>query len=115
MYRTVVRVTARVTFVGAVTTAVLVSGGPVYAGEPVRLAVNDLPTVISNLTNTVTTLLAAVATLFLTIGGFRRVTSGGDPAEVEKSNQALRSAAIGYALAVMSPVLLTLLKSIVGS
>ncbi|GAB3832824.1 hypothetical protein ACFPIJ_58205 [Dactylosporangium cerinum] len=111
MYRIVVRVVVTV----AVAAALLLVGGPAHAGEPVQLAVNDLPTVIKNLTNTLTTLLAAVATLFLTIGGFRRVTAGGDPAEVEKSNQALRSAAIGYALAVMAPVLLTLLKSIVGS
>lgn len=111
MYRIVVRVVVTV----VVTADLLLSGGPAFAGEPVVLAVYDLPTVISNITNTVTTLLAAVATLFLTIGGFRRVTAGGDPAEVEKSNQALRSAAIGYALAVLAPVLLTLLKSIVGS
>ncbi|MDG6104011.1 hypothetical protein Daura_23175 [Dactylosporangium aurantiacum] len=114
-----VRFAVRAVVVAAVTasvTAVFVgTGEPAFAGEPVPLAVYDLPTVISNLTNTVTTLLAAVATLFLTLGGFRRVTAGGDPAEVEKSNQALRSAAIGYALAVLAPVLLTLLKSIVGS
>lgn len=115
MYHTAVRAVAAVSVTVAVTAALVLAGGPAFAGEPVPLAVYDLPTVISNLTNTVTTLLAAVATLFLTIGGFRRVTAGGDPAEVEKSNQALRSAAIGYALAVLAPVLLTLLKGIVGS
>ncbi|MEU0561296.1 pilin [Dactylosporangium sp. NPDC006015] len=112
MFRTVVRVVVAVAVAAGL---LLLPGAPAYAADPVPLAVNDLPTVIANLTSTVTTLLAAVATLFLTIGGFRRVTSGGDPAEVEKSNQALRSAAIGYALAVLAPVLLTLLKGIVGS
>lgn len=112
MYRILVR--AGVTVVVAAG-FLLLPTGLAYASEPVQLAVNDLPTVISNLTKTVTGLLTAVATLFLTIGGFRRMTAGGDPAEVEKSNQALRSAAIGYALAVLAPVLLTLLKGIVGS
>lgn len=60
-------------------------------------------------------LLAGLATLFLTIGGVRYMLAGGDPSQVERAKSALRSAAIGYALAALSPVLVTILQSVVGS
>ena len=81
---------------------------------PVYLAANDLPTVISNLQKWVMGLLFAVATLFLILGGVYRVTAGGDPAQVEKSNTQFKNALIGYALAVLAPVLLEVVKSVVG-
>jgi hypothetical protein len=52
--------------------------------------------------------------LFLTIGGVRYVLAGGDPAEVERAKTAFRSAAIGYALAILAPVVVTVLRSLVG-
>lgn len=60
-------------------------------------------------------LLAGLATLFLTIGGVRYMLAGGDPSQIERAKSALRSAAIGYALAALSPVLVTILQSVVGS
>jgi type IV secretion system pilin len=55
---------------------------------------------------------AGLATLFLTIGGVRYLMAGGDPAEVEKAKTAFKSAAIGYALAALAPVVVTVLKSL---
>ena len=81
---------------------------------PVVLAANDLPTVIANLQKWVMGILAALATLFLVLGGVYRVTAGGDPAQVEKSNTQFKNALIGYALAVLAPVLLEVVKSVVG-
>ncbi|GAA0914378.1 pilin [Virgisporangium aurantiacum] len=83
---------------------------------PVHLlqAVNDLPTVIGNMTTWITGILAAVATLFLTIGGARYLMAGDDPSEVERAKGALKSAGIGYALALLAPVILTILKNILG-
>jgi hypothetical protein len=77
-------------------------------------AVNDLPTIVTNLRNWIMGLLAGLATLFLTIGGVRYLMAGGDPAQVERAKAAFRSAALGYALAVIAPVVLTILKSIIG-
>jgi succinate dehydrogenase/fumarate reductase cytochrome b subunit len=59
-------------------------------------------------------ILAALATLFLTIGGIRYLTAGGDPVQVEKAKTALKSAAIGYALAALAPVIVSILRSVVG-
>jgi hypothetical protein len=85
------------------------------AGAGPAAAVNDLPTIVGNIRNWIMGLLAALATLFLTIGGVRYLMAGGDPSEVERAKAAFRSAAIGYVLAVIAPVVLTVLKSIIGS
>ena len=73
-----------------------------------------LDSVIDGLRVWLVGLLAAVATLFLTIGGIRYITAGGDPMQVERAKTALKSAAIGYALAALAPLLVAVLRSIVG-
>ena len=78
------------------------------------LAAASINQVINNTTLWLVGILAGLATLFLTIGGVRYLAAGGDPAEVEKAKVALRSAAIGYALAILAPVIVTVLKSLVG-
>ena len=78
------------------------------------LAVAPVGQVIANITNWITGILAGLATLFLTIGGLRYLMAGGDPGEVERAKTALRSAAIGYGLAILAPVIVTVLKSLVG-
>ncbi|MFE7314019.1 pilin [Streptomyces sp. NPDC057555] len=96
-----------------VCTAALV-GVVSVANEPRGWAVASIPTVISNLRNWIIGILAALATLFLTFGGLRYLMAGGDPGEVESAKRALRAAAIGYALAVLAPALVTVLQGIVG-
>jgi hypothetical protein len=78
------------------------------------LAVASIDQVISNITKWITGILAGLATLFLTIGGLRYLMAGGDPGEVERAKTALCSAAIGYGLAILAPVIVTVLKSLVG-
>jgi Type IV secretion system pilin len=93
------------------------SGVPAVAGPDtptVMLAVNDLPTVINNLTTWVTGIIATIATLFLTIGGTRYLMAGGDPSEVERAKGSLKSAGIGYALALLAPIILKILNAALG-
>jgi hypothetical protein len=78
------------------------------------LAVADIPTVVGNLRNWLIGILAAIATLFLTIGGVRYVISGGNPGEIEKAKSAFKAAAVGYCLAVLAPIFMTVLQSLVG-
>src|SRR5690348_6865043 len=81
---------------------------------PVYLAANDLPTVIGNLQTWIMGILAAVATLFLVLAGVYYATAGGDPQQVDKAKGAFKNALIGYGLAVLAPVLLQVVKGIVG-
>ncbi|MCZ7375297.1 pilin [Micromonospora arida] len=85
------------------------------AGAPDLLAVNNLPTVINNLVVWIVGILVGVATLFLTYGGALYLMAGGDPGQVEKAKGALKGAATGYALAVLAPVLVTILRGILGT
>ncbi|GAA2456208.1 hypothetical protein GCM10010191_89440 [Actinomadura vinacea] len=74
----------------------------------------SLNQVITNLRNVIVSLLVGLATLFATIGGVRYILAGGDPGEVEAAKKTLRYAALGYGVAVLAPVLVKLLQSVVG-
>jgi hypothetical protein len=79
------------------------------------LAVASIPQVITNITNVVAGFLAGAATLSLTIGGLRHLMSAGDPGEVSAAKRAYKEAAFGYAIAVLAPALVALLKTVVGA
>lgn len=106
------------TSVATLVLLITTGAAPALAGpgptESVVLAVNDLPTVIDNLTGWITGIIATIATLFLTIGGTRYLMAGGDPGEVERAKGSLKSAGIGYALALLAPILLTILNKALG-
>jgi hypothetical protein len=89
-------------------------GTPAVVAAGHLLAAASIGQVISNTTVWIVGILAGLATLFLTIGGVRYLMAGGDPAEVEKAKTAFRSAGIGYALAILAPVVVTVLRSLVG-
>ena len=101
------------TFAAVAVTVLLVGvdAAPAWAQPPQPAS---LETVIDNLRVWIMGILAAVATLFLVIGGLRYITAGGDPSEIERAKGNLKSALLGYALAVLAPILLTILQSILG-
>jgi Type IV secretion system pilin len=112
-----VRATRRAGLLLTAAAAVLAVSSPASAAArsgPV-LAVKTLPEVISGLTGWVVGILAITATLFLTVGGLRYLIAGGDPGEVEKAKTALKSAAVGYALALLAPVIVDILKQVLGA
>ncbi|MGY2116035.1 pilin [Nocardia gipuzkoensis] len=84
--------------------------------EPQVLAIaSSLDQVLDNLRNWLIGILAALATVCLTVAGARYLIGAGDPAEMEKAKSAFRAACLGYALAMLAPVIVTVLKSIVGA
>lgn len=80
----------------------------------VTVAANTLPQVVANLQTWIMGILAAVATLFLVLAGVYWATAGGDPAQVDKAKGALKNALVGYGLAVLAPILLQVVRGIVG-
>jgi hypothetical protein len=83
-------------------------------GGPAVLAAKSLPAVIASLQKWVMGILGAVATLFLILAGVYYTTASGDPTQVDKAKGALKNALVGYGLAVLAPVLLGIVKDIVG-
>ncbi|MGV9764976.1 pilin [Micromonospora tulbaghiae] len=108
------RIIYRATAVAVAFLATVASSAPAYAPEPQILAAYPLPVIIGNITTWIVGLLVGVATLFLTIGGLRRLAAGGDPTEIEKANSAFKNALIGYALAVLAPILLAVVQGWIG-
>jgi hypothetical protein len=97
---------------GVVATVVVVWDAAAYAaaaGAPVPLAADSVEAVVNNIRTWLVTILVAVATLFLTVGGLRYLAANGDPGEVEKAKLALKSAALGYALAMLAPLFVTII------
>ena len=89
--------------------------GAAHASTTIILAAKNVGDVINSTTVWLVGILAGLATLFLTIGGVRYLMASGDPAEVQKAKIALRSAAIGYGLAVLAPIVVAILRSLTGS
>lgn len=82
---------------------------PAYAGTA------DINTVIDSIRNWVAGLLAALATLFLTVGGARYLTANGNPRAIEEGKSAIKSAVIGYALAALAPMFVSILERVLGT
>jgi hypothetical protein len=97
-----------------VTTLALATTVALIAAPAALAATNDLNQVIDNLRVWITGLLAALATLLLMIGGVRYLLASGDPGSHERAKGSIRAALIGYALALLAPVLVSIVQQIVG-
>ncbi|NYI91794.1 hypothetical protein HNR02_007098 [Amycolatopsis endophytica] len=94
----------------------LLTSGASARGDTVVLALaGSVEEVLNNIRNWLMGILAGLATVFLTIGGVRRVFGGGDPGEQEKAKEAFKAAGIGYVLAALAPLVVEVLKGIVGA
>jgi hypothetical protein len=99
--------------------AVVVLVVPVWTAHAqsvtVLAEVASVDQVLTNIRTWIMGILALLATVFLTIGGVRRVMAGGDPGEHEKAKDCFKAAAIGYSLAALAPLVVSVLKGIVGA
>ncbi len=86
----------------------------VLLAAPAYASTGDLTSVIDSIRNWVAGLLVALATLFLTVGGLRYLTAGGNPRAVEQGKEGIKSALIGYALAALAPLLVNILRRVIG-
>jgi Type IV secretion system pilin len=114
------RITTTLLAIPLTTAALLAASAlPAAAAPPgmaitTAAAVTSLNQVITNITIWIGGLLGGLATLLATIGGVRYLLANGDPGEVIKAKETLKYAAIGYGVAVLAPLLLTILKGFVG-
>src|SRR6266498_3942996 len=110
MKRTINRLSHGAAWTAATVALALFSASPAYADA----GTDRLNAILGNATAWLVGILAAVATLFLTVGGVRYVMAGGDPGEIEKAKGSFKSAGIGYALAALAPVVVAIIKGILG-
>ncbi|MGY6655339.1 pilin [Amycolatopsis sp. TRM77291] len=95
--------------------ALLVSSSPAHADTVVLAIAGSVTDVLNNIRNWIMGILAGLATVFLSIGGVRYVMGSGDPGEIEKAKTAFKSAGWGYGLAALAPLVVEILKGIVGA
>ena len=102
---------------GTLAVALLLCSQTVAGAETiVVLAIADsVDAVLTNIRNWLMGILAGAATVFLTLGGVRRIFGAGDPGEQEKAKEAFKAAGIGYVLAALAPLIVGVLKGIVGA
>ncbi|WP_067667301.1 pilin [Nocardia miyunensis] len=93
---------------------VFVAGPAAAATPPVQVA-SSLDEVLDHARNWLIGILSAVATVCLTVAGVRYVIASGDPGELEKAKAAFRAACLGYVVAMLAPVIVAILKSIVAA
>jgi hypothetical protein len=79
------------------------------------LAATDVNGVLESIRTWVAGVLAALATLFLTIGGVRYLVANGNPRAVEEGKAAIKSALIGYGLAALAPMFIDILRRVLGA
>lgn len=110
---------ARHRLVGVIALAALVvlANASSAQAEPTQVLAlaGSIDQVLTNIRAWVMGILASLATVFLSIGGVRYVMGGGDPGEIEKAKTAFKSAAFGYGLAALAPLVVTVLQGIVGA
>ena len=99
------------------TVLVLLLSAPAAHAETTQILAlaTSITDVLTNIRNWIMGMLAGLATVFLSLGGVRYVLAAGDPGEVEKAKTAFRSAGIGYGLATLAPLIVEVLKGIVGA
>ena len=107
---------------GVLLMAAVTAAGLVVAASPASAATvhvvalaASLDQVLTNLRNWIMGILALVATVFLTLGGARYIIAAGDAGEVSKAKECFKGAALGYALAVLAPLVVQILRGIVGA
>jgi hypothetical protein len=87
----------------------------ILRSTPAYAAPGDITTVIDSLRNWVAGILAALATLFLTVGGVRYLIANGNPRAMEEGKAAIKSALIGYALAALAPMFVDILRRVLAA
>ncbi|WP_275295206.1 pilin [Amycolatopsis sp. La24] len=70
--------------------------------------------VFDNIRKWIMGILAGVAIILFTVAGLRYLLASGDPGEVEKAKSAFKAGCIGFGLAALAPLVVEILKGIVG-
>jgi hypothetical protein len=87
----------------------------ILRSTPAYAAAGDITTVIDSIRNWMAGILAALATLFLTVGGVRYLIANGNPRAMEEGKAAIKSALIGYALAALAPMFVDILRRVLAA
>lgn len=84
----------------------------ILAADP---GMDSIIRILGGLRNALMAVLITLSIVALTYAGVRYVASVGDPSGVERAKGAVKAAIVGLALALVAPVLVAIVKQIVGA
>jgi len=82
--------------------------------NPDAAALSEIPTYVGNLLSAMIPLIGIVSFIMILVGGFSILTSAGNPEGMKKGSQTITLAIAGLALAVISWLILLLIKNLTG-
>ncbi|WP_410631364.1 pilin [Amycolatopsis sp. cmx-4-83] len=95
--------------------ALLLGGSTAHAETVQYVALaQSVDQVLSNIRTWIMGILAGIALVFFTIGGLRYLMGSNDPGEIEKAKGAFKASGVGFGLAALAPLVVEILKTIVG-
>jgi type IV secretion system pilin len=99
--------------------AIMLLGGDAAYGQPIVLAqtgagVEALQPVFDRIRNVLMGLAGSLALMFFTVAALRYLAADGDPAEITRAKLAFRNCAIGFSVAVLTPILFAILQGVVS-
>jgi Type IV secretion system pilin len=74
----------------------------------------SLDQVLTNIRNLILGVAAGAALVCWSVAGLRMMFSQGDPGEVAKARAAFRAGAVGFAVVILAPLALAILRTVVG-
>lgn len=102
----------KVIFINSLLLTALICATPAFAQSADVAKVENF---MQNIINTLTGLVGGVATIFFLIGGFRYVTSSGNPEALEGAKKTIIYAGIGVAVALGAFVLSNIVSQLATS
>ena len=75
---------------------------------------NAIVDVLNRLQGMLMLVIGSLALVMLTVGGIRYVAAGGDADGIKSAKHTVKHAVIGFALALLAPVVIQIIKAIVG-
>lgn len=109
---------AAMTVLAVVLLSVVADPAPAWAADTAPVTIlaqaESVDQLLTNIRTWLIGILAGLATVFATIGGVRYMMANGELGELDKARVAFRSAGIGYALAALAPLMVTVLQGLVG-
>ncbi|KKU89221.1 MAG: hypothetical protein UY18_C0002G0034 [Microgenomates group bacterium GW2011_GWF2_47_9] len=75
---------------------------------------SDLPIYIGNVLQAVIPLIGIISFIMILVGGFTILTGSGNPENIKKGGQTITLAVVGLALAIISWLILLLVKNLTG-
>jgi hypothetical protein len=100
-----------VVIVSVVAAWTVVASAPAWADNPTK----QLNHVLDNARDWLVGIAGALVVVMLTVAGIRYSLAGGDPAQSEQAKTALKAALLGLAIVVLAPVLVAIMRGILGS